>query len=283
MLCDQHVVKMCTEAAQVAYTILHLLFASLPCDDSEERKTLMFSTAPWVEYKDRKTKEVRRVRGYSTTHQNHPIVRPWGVACPGNFCAIVGMCLAICKEYEKRFNKTHSVYKHAVWLDSIPVQELPYPEEMLVDAAATSMTLPPLCVYDEYKNLALDLSAIDDPTVEIPANPFETATEDVLSDVTRQQRNAQYQDYKRRMEALRIVYCYRVNYQQTKIRFKSTVARYWYSEPPAFLKNLLPRESYDKEYSDNIKKMQQQQKKNKRTSTSRFSSLEFPASKLVKT
>lgn len=96
--CDKHIVKMCLETTQMLYTAHHIL------------KSDVLEKAP-------KTKQGGV---YRKTHVNHPI-NIWVRTYDKNYIFTCQIGLALCKEYTRRYQKTHSVEKHILWLsDNIP-------------------------------------------------------------------------------------------------------------------------------------------------------------------
>jgi hypothetical protein len=196
MLCDQHVVKMCTEAAQLAYTAMRLRYAELIAAGKcrEEDSVKFFSTAPLV------TSKAGDSRGFKSTHANHPLA-VWTRESHANLLVVVKMCEDICKEYTYRYNKEHGTYKHAVWLRA-HVAKPPFPRGD-GDVAAKGMTTPPLCLPEEYHCEGRDLVA---------------------------------------------------SYRHYYIKEKASFARYWYRQPPAYIRGHLAREQMDKAFSGEIRK-----------------------------
>ena len=143
MLCDQHVVKMCTEAAQLSYTALRIRYEErvLAGECTEEEREAYFASAPLVA-----TKSGEASRGFKSTHDNHPLA-VWARASYANLCATVEMCNAICDEYTVRFGKEHATKKHAVWLEE-HISGAPF---FAVTGEHDKMSAPPLCVPEEYQ------------------------------------------------------------------------------------------------------------------------------------
>lgn len=126
MLCDQHVVKMCTEAAQLAYTALRL---RLEDEDAEA----FFATAPLVVSKSGES------RGFKSTHAHHPLA-VWARQSQANLRITVEVCDAICDEYTYRYGGEHATKKHARWL----LEHVPADPD-------NAMTPPPLCIPEAYQ------------------------------------------------------------------------------------------------------------------------------------
>lgn len=89
--CDQHVVKMIIETAQMLYTAHHLL----------PSETSLLSAAPGG--------------GYRKTHSNHP-VSVWIRSRLDRYlyAAVTGLCL--CREFRLRYGKEHGTESHLWWL-----------------------------------------------------------------------------------------------------------------------------------------------------------------------
>ena len=81
MLCDQHVVKMILESAQ------------------------MLSTAHW---------ETGGKAPYKATHKNHPC-SIWVRTSQGNYKWLTKHADELCKEYTRRYNKTHKTQEVVEW------------------------------------------------------------------------------------------------------------------------------------------------------------------------
>lgn len=99
--CDQHVVKIPTEAVQLLYTAWCIL-------------------QPDEKWRARVPLTVSGERGYKKTQVTCGLAR-WVRRSSSNYSMCAEYALALCKEYTKRFGKTHAVEKHAVWLrDNLP-------------------------------------------------------------------------------------------------------------------------------------------------------------------
>lgn len=114
--CDQHVVKMPLEAVQLLYTALSVLMVDEKWRDN----------APW--------NKANTQRGYKATHINHPLAI-WVRESLANYNHCVEYALSLCREYTRRYKKTHFVQHHAEWLKQNP----PF-------FSNTTMTPIPLCV-----------------------------------------------------------------------------------------------------------------------------------------
>lgn len=137
MLCDQHVTKMCTEAAQLAYTALRLRYEEKiqAGECSQVHAEAFFSKAPLVVSKSGESR-----RGFKSTHAHHPLA-VWARQSSANLRTTVEVCDAICDEYSHRFGKVHATKEHARWLLG-QVPEIPEGAEM---------SPPPLCMPEEYQ------------------------------------------------------------------------------------------------------------------------------------
>lgn len=96
---DRHVVKMPLEAVQILYSVWFLLHP-----ESKWRES-----APWNKKKT--------MRGFKPTHLNHRLVQ-WVRESLANYRYCCKYARALCKEYKRRYNKTHAVEEHARWLGS---------------------------------------------------------------------------------------------------------------------------------------------------------------------
>lgn len=99
--CDQHIIKMPLEVAQMLYTTLYILSGK---DKACYAKII--SSAPL-------TRSAAQ-RGYKPTHVHHPVV----TYAAKNFLRVVNYGLSLCKEYSYRFGKKHAVKIHLEWLKS---------------------------------------------------------------------------------------------------------------------------------------------------------------------
>ena len=121
--CDKHVVKMILESAQLLCTTHHY-----------------FNSDPRPE-------QYSHIKFYKKTHVNHP-VSIWSRTCLGNYNWLAQHALALCNEYEVRYDKTHKSK------DIITLCALFYPHGI---DPWMSETKPALAMPDEYK--------CDDPVV----------------------------------------------------------------------------------------------------------------------
>lgn len=132
LACDQHIVKMCLEYAQILCTVLH----DLGLEDD---------------------------RLYKPTHRNHPCVR-WVRESSRHFDLVFGMLYFYGMEYTRRFHKTH---KSAELMETIIREKIPtiqnridLYEGTLIDTERTSnisyglytpTRMPPLCMPEQYQ------------------------------------------------------------------------------------------------------------------------------------
>jgi len=72
--CDQHIVKMPLETAQILSTVSHM--HGFPC------------------------------KPYKKTHEHHPCVK-WAAGCKGNYVWLIDFGLQLCAEYTFRYGKKH--------------------------------------------------------------------------------------------------------------------------------------------------------------------------------
>ena len=115
MQCDEHVVKMTLESAQMLSTCQHLMWQ----DEVLEPPTLL----------------------YRVTHQNHPC-NVWLRQSRGNYRWMYEHFYALATEYTYRFGKTHLSWKKLGNILKLYPGGLPNGE--FVD--------PPQCMPDEFKN-----------------------------------------------------------------------------------------------------------------------------------
>lgn len=93
--CDKHVVKMILETTQLLYTAHWVL-------NSHE------SIRQTITNKEKLTP-------YKPFAKNHPCGK-WVRECQCNYKWLVKLGLELCKEYKKRYSKTHKCEKHLEWL-----------------------------------------------------------------------------------------------------------------------------------------------------------------------
>lgn len=123
-LCDQHVVKMCTESTQIVYTSIFLMHK----DKNLEHYNKIIKGAPLNK---------KGENGYKPAYPHHPC-NIWASKNKHNFKSVINMGISICEEYKKRYNKKHACYEHLLYLRDV---ELCQEKENEICA----MTRPPLC------------------------------------------------------------------------------------------------------------------------------------------
>jgi len=143
MLCDQHIVKMALEAAQIAYSVLYLVYKN---ENKLDLYKQIIEKAPFV--------NSSQTYGYKPCFLHHPCVK-WAAICNANFKETLKMGKAITDEYTNRYNKTHSVAKHLDFLNS---QILPYSDKTL---NFLPMTRPFVASPDIYKVYDIKDKTID--------------------------------------------------------------------------------------------------------------------------
>ena len=120
--CDQHVVKMILETAQMLSTVAH-------------------------EYKYHNTPGI-----YKPTHENHPMTK-WVNTHKNNYLWACEHGLALCDEYTKRYGKVHKSQKLIQILHDLCKSVFCF-RGMSFDGGecnSTFITPPPLCMPDEFK------------------------------------------------------------------------------------------------------------------------------------
>lgn len=129
--CDQHIIKMPLELAQMLYTAIFVCLGS-----SQKRFEYELQTAPFTKSGSH--------RGYKPTHINHP-VNKWVRKCTSNFLYTVDLGLNLCKEYSFRFGgKIHAVHSHLLWLQN-------HVPEQLLENTSSKHTKFVLAMPDKYK------------------------------------------------------------------------------------------------------------------------------------
>ena len=104
-LCDQHVVKMILEAAQILYCTHHTM-----SPDALTSSVAVYNAS-----------RAESIRPYKATHKMHPISL-WVRAHPYHYSWACEYALIMCKEYTLRFGKTHKTEQHLHFL-----RQLGYP------------------------------------------------------------------------------------------------------------------------------------------------------------
>ena len=100
MHCDQHVIKMIIESAQLLYTCI--ILNGIIGDKYHDRIT----TAPITK---------SGTYGYKATHQNHPCA-VWVQESVENYEWLYIMAKELCYEYTRRYKKVHATEEHIDWL-----------------------------------------------------------------------------------------------------------------------------------------------------------------------
>lgn len=93
--CDKHVVKMILEMTQLLWTAHHCTLS--PCV------------------------KTNKVKVYRLTHKNHPMAM-WVRSSIENYNYTVKLALKLCKEYTRRYIKTHKCQEILKWLKKHPIQ-----------------------------------------------------------------------------------------------------------------------------------------------------------------
>lgn len=104
-LCDQHVVKMILETAQILYCAHHIM-----SPDALTSSVAVYNAS-----------RADGIRPYKATHKMHPISL-WVRAHPYHYSWACEYALIMCKEYTLRFGKTHKTEQHLQFL-----RQLGYP------------------------------------------------------------------------------------------------------------------------------------------------------------
>ena len=115
--CDQHVVKMILETAQMLSTVAH-------------------------EYKYHNTPGI-----YKPTHENHPMTK-WVNTHKNNYLWACEHGLALCDEYTKRYGKVHKSQKLIQALNDLCKSFFTFGGG---EPDSDFITPPPLCMPDEFK------------------------------------------------------------------------------------------------------------------------------------
>lgn len=111
MHCDKHIVKMCTEYAQILCTVIQVYGL----------KTLQ----PGL---------------FKPTHLYHPCVK-WAAESNANFKALEALFLACCQEYTRRYARVHKSQR--VWFTMVNLRRTGLPKHL-------PQTPVPLCMPDKY-------------------------------------------------------------------------------------------------------------------------------------
>lgn len=124
--CDKHVVKMILETTQLLYTAHWVLNSKESIRNSKNT------------YEDE-----RPLPAYKPFGKNHPC-SIWVRQCQCNYKWLVKLGLELCKEYRKRYSKTHKCEKHLEWL------KLNIPNYTNI-CEKEEITILPQAMPDEYK------------------------------------------------------------------------------------------------------------------------------------
>lgn len=126
--CDQHVIKIQLEIAQMLYTAW--FYAN--------QEQYVRDYAPYTKNGSQ--------RGYKPAHKKHPMTM-WIASSKSNYIFACEIGLALSKEYTKRYSKTHTCEEHLTWLrHNIPS----YFEEHKSDTAYYSIEGIPECMPKVY-------------------------------------------------------------------------------------------------------------------------------------
>lgn len=145
-LCDQHVVKMILETAQVLYCAHHVI-----AKEAMELRLAAFNTG----------RADPPLKAYKATHRMHPI-SVWVRAHPYHYTWACQYGLIMCKEYTLRYGKTHKTEAHLRFLaelgfPAIPKDYVPQPpKKQSKEWVYATKGIPdvffyfPLCMPEEY-------------------------------------------------------------------------------------------------------------------------------------
>lgn len=101
MQCDKHIVKMCTESAQMLSTAHRMLDGQLTHVPSKSGKT---KVKAWILPDDREGVL------YKAVHMNHPCT-VWTMKSNSNYMWHYAHFIALCDEYTYRYGKVHATDK----------------------------------------------------------------------------------------------------------------------------------------------------------------------------
>ena len=134
LYCDQHVVKIILEIAQMLYTA-HWTMSEPGWN----------SSAPLTKN--------GKARGYAKAHPKHPMTL-WVGKCRENYMWTVNFGLALVCEHNRRFGTIHSCASHMLWLFSNPPMSFSGADSLTAVYATTgfpcNVTPPPMCMPVEY-------------------------------------------------------------------------------------------------------------------------------------
>ena len=100
--CDQHVVKMVVEYAQLLSTTWRWWAEKCPVVETNDGEI------NWTKFPQYKT---ILDRSYKKTHENHPSAI-WARSGKGNYLQLLRLFDCLCNEYSRRYKKTHGTFKH---------------------------------------------------------------------------------------------------------------------------------------------------------------------------
>ena len=134
LYCDQHVVKIILEIAQMLYTA-HWTMS----DDGWN------TDAPFT--KNKKT------RGYKSAHPKHPMTL-WVGNCRENYMWTVKFGMALACEHNKRFGTVHGCCDHLLWLFNNPPDSFANGNSVTARYATEgyprNLSPPPMCMPSQY-------------------------------------------------------------------------------------------------------------------------------------
>lgn len=146
-MCDQHVVKMILESAQVLYCAWHTM----------AKEALLKFVDDYNALRD----EGMALKPYKATHRLHPI-SIWVRAHSYHYQWACEYALVMCKEYTLRYGKTHKTEEHLLFLSHIgyPIASKDYhpesPKKQTKEWVYATRGIPemfyyfPLCMPEEY-------------------------------------------------------------------------------------------------------------------------------------
>lgn len=133
--CDKHVVKMILELAQLMCTAHRLL------DGVERIEIRTLDNGKQRRHKTWSIPDVRDGILYSATHRNHPCV-VWVRQCDFNYMLCYNLFVELCREYTRRYNRTHMCETKLLEPLSAPPYDIPF---------SPTATEPPQAMPDQYK------------------------------------------------------------------------------------------------------------------------------------
>lgn len=129
---NRHCVKIILEIAQMLYT------AQWTCNQDDNWINLHF--------------ESLQLKPYRKTHFNHPTAK-WIRKCRVNYLYACEMGLELCREYTRRYNKTHKTQERIEWLiNNIPKKfpEIEVQGRLAIINIPQGCTPVPLAMPEEY-------------------------------------------------------------------------------------------------------------------------------------